>query len=514
MVRLLIVNKKDKIIGTETKEKCHRGNGVMHRGFSILVFNKKGQILISKRSKFKRLWPLFWDNTCSSHPLKDESYEEAGQKRLKKEFGFICNLKLIDKFSYQAQYKKSGSENELCALLIGIYNKGKIKPNPKEIAGWKWVDFKELKKDIKKNPQKYTPWLKIGLKIIKYKIPNINQDKRKLKSILVKFAKVVDPVIEKVVVSNVDKKFQKIVSYQTSTGGKRLRPALAIISCKMLGGKLKDVLYPAAGLEILHNYTLIVDDIIDNGNLRRGKPTTWFKFGKSIAQCIGINYSAAIFQTANRSKSSVLITELFTKTLKTLVDGEILDILFERAGRDEESYVVKNRYRKITEKDYFEMISKKTAVLFRTSCEIGGICVGAKEEKLNALRRYGFNLGMIFQITDDILDIFGKEREFKKKIGKDIEEKKEGNIIILLALKELSLADKNKFLKIMRKDKVNKKDIREAMKLIKKTNSRQKAYKLGKKFAQKAKNSLNVLPKNKWNTTLRELADFILEREK
>ena len=342
----------------------------------------------------------------------------------------------------------------------------------------------------------------------------MTQDLKELNLELERFTRIVNPVIERVLASGVDKRFQPIIKYPVSTGGKRLRPALAIMSCLMTGGKLKDVLYPAAGLEILHNYTLIVDDIIDDGRLRRGKPTCWFKFGQSIAQCIGIDYSAAIFQAANKAKKSVAMSELFARTIKTIVEGEILDILFERSGREVESYVVKNRYRKIKEKDYFEMISKKTSSLMAASCEAGGIIAGAREKELKALRKYGFNLGMVFQITDDILDIFGKEKKFKKKIGKDIEEKKEGNIVILLALKELRPAGRNKLLKIMRKNKVNSRDVRKAMKLIKKTNSRQRAYQLGKRFTLQAKAALEALPQNKWNNTLNCLTEFVFNRER
>jgi geranylgeranyl diphosphate synthase type I len=342
----------------------------------------------------------------------------------------------------------------------------------------------------------------------------MNNRQKKLISTLEKFTKIVDPVIKKVLILDVSKKFRPLVKYPISTGGKRIRPALAMISCLMLGGKLKDVLCPAAGLEILHNYTLIIDDIIDHDKLRRNKPTTWFKFGNSIAQCIGIDYAATIFQTANKSKKPVLISELFSKALKEVVEGEILDILFERAGRDEEPYVVKNRYRKIREKDYFEMISKKTAALFQASCEVGGICANAKKKGLGVLRRYGFNYGMVFQITDDILDIFGKEKKLGKKIGNDIEEGKRGNIIIPLVLRRLKITDKNKLLGILEKDKIGKQDIKEAMILINRTNSRQEAYKLAERFAEKAKDALAELPQNKWNNTLEALVDFTLKREK
>jgi len=342
----------------------------------------------------------------------------------------------------------------------------------------------------------------------------MSANQAQLNQMMAEFTKVIDPVIEKILVSNVDKKFQEIVKYPASTGGKRLRPALAIICCRLFGGNLKDVLYPAAGLEILHNYTLIVDDMIDNSVLRRGRPTTWSAFGNSIAQCVGIDYAATIFQSANTSKNPILISQLFAKTLKRLVEGEILDILFERSGRDDEPYVVENRFPKISEKDYFEMISKKTAALLQTSCEVGGICAEAKDQELEVLRKYGFNLGMIFQITDDILDIFGSEKKFQKKIGKDIEEKKEGNIVILYATKELKLPDKEELLGIMNQEKVGQKDIEKAVGLIKKTKSRERAYRLAQKFADEARSALETLPQNKWKATLNNLVDFILEREK
>ena len=168
MVKLIIVNKNDEKIGLEDNLKCHLGKGILHRAFSVFVFNNKNQLLIQKRSKLKLLWPLYWSNTCCSHPLDGELYEESGKKRLKEEMGFSCFLKIITKFYYQASYKNIGSENEIDTILIGKYN-GTIKPNSKEVADYKWIDIDELQKDIKKNPSKYTPWFKIALKLIKLK---------------------------------------------------------------------------------------------------------------------------------------------------------------------------------------------------------------------------------------------------------------------------------------------------------------------------------------------------------
>jgi geranylgeranyl diphosphate synthase type I len=334
-----------------------------------------------------------------------------------------------------------------------------------------------------------------------------------LELFLTKYSKMVEPEILRLLTSYVSREHHGLVKYQILAGGKRLRPALAIICCQMVGGTMKDILYPAAGLEILHNYTLIVDDIIDHSRLRRRKPTLWAKFGRSVAECIAVAYSAALFQAAGRAKNPIKVSELFVRTLKTIMDGEILDILFEQSGRVEEPYVVKNRYYNITEKNYFKMASKKTAVLFEICCQVGGIAACATKKQLSALRNYGFNLGMVFQITDDILDIFGKEKEFGKVIGGDIAERKLGNIVMLYALKELELADRKRFLRILRKEKINKSNIKEAVGIIKKTNSRQKAEILAKKFSEKAKIQLNYLPQNRWNKLLSEIADFILTRE-
>lgn len=337
---------------------------------------------------------------------------------------------------------------------------------------------------------------------------------KNLSFIFKKVTKIIDPKIKEILALSIDKKTQKLVNYQIEVGGKRLRPTLTILSCLTCGGKINDVLYPAAGLEILHNYSLIVDDIIDNSTLRRGKLTSWAKFGRSIAECIGIDYAAAAFQASNRSKKAIEISEIFSQTIKTVVEGEILDILFEQSGREYEKYVVENRYRKISQKDYLKMVSRKTAALFQTCSEVGGISAGAKKRELEALKNYGFNLGIAFQIKDDILDIFGEKKKFGKKIGKDIEERKLGNIVIFQALKELPQSKRKKVLAALRKKEIKDKDIKETIKIIKKTKAREKAFLLGEKYIQRAKENLKILPKNKWNEVLSDIADFVIERDK
>lgn len=162
MEKVILVDKDDRQIGLEEKVKSHMGDGVMHRAFSVFIFNSKGEFLLQRRSREKMLWPLYWTNTCCSHPREGEDYQEAGQRRLKEEMGFSCTLKPVGKFSYHAKYKDIGSESELCSVLMGTYD-GKVIPDPKEAAEYTWTNFQELQKDVAANPDKYTPWFKLEL---------------------------------------------------------------------------------------------------------------------------------------------------------------------------------------------------------------------------------------------------------------------------------------------------------------------------------------------------------------
>lgn len=162
MVEVVLVDEKDKEICLKDKVQAHLYDGILHRAFAILVFNSKGEILVTRRGADKMLWPLFWDNTCASHPLQKEGYVEAGERRLVEELGFTCTLEIADCFQYQEKYKDVGSENELCTILTGEYN-GEVHPVPTEIADYKWMSVQDLKTDMAEKPEIYTVWFKIAL---------------------------------------------------------------------------------------------------------------------------------------------------------------------------------------------------------------------------------------------------------------------------------------------------------------------------------------------------------------
>ncbi len=162
--QLILVDGKDNPLGFENKEKCHNGEGILHRAFSIFIFNDEKELLIQQRSKFKRLWPLYWSNACCSHPRQNETIEESTKRRLEEELGIFCDLKYLFKFQYQANYGEKGSENELCSVLIGKLKGKVVKPNPEEINDLKWINLGILEKSLKNNPQNYTPWFKLETK--------------------------------------------------------------------------------------------------------------------------------------------------------------------------------------------------------------------------------------------------------------------------------------------------------------------------------------------------------------
>lgn len=157
MEEIILVNSNDKELGHAEKYSCHKHPTKLHRAFSVFIFNEKKQMLITQRSSEKKTWPGFWSNACCSHPNKNEKIEDAAMRRVKQELGITVPLQYLFKFEYSASYDNEWGENELDHVFYGNHN-GPIKPHKEEIKDWKFVDVKELKKDMKNNPKKYTPW--------------------------------------------------------------------------------------------------------------------------------------------------------------------------------------------------------------------------------------------------------------------------------------------------------------------------------------------------------------------
>jgi isopentenyl-diphosphate delta-isomerase len=157
---LILVDPDDNVIGHGSKAACHDGDGVLHRAFSLFVFNDRGELLLQQRAADKRLWPGYWANSCCSHPRRGETMEQATQRRLQQELGMQCALDYVFKFEYQAEYEGLGSEHELCWVYVGR-TAAPVFANATEIAAWRFVAPDALDREIAKYPGRFTPWLKL-----------------------------------------------------------------------------------------------------------------------------------------------------------------------------------------------------------------------------------------------------------------------------------------------------------------------------------------------------------------
>lgn len=333
-----------------------------------------------------------------------------------------------------------------------------------------------------------------------YKIKREETNKQKINLFLKKITTDVNLAMKELLSAGANKEILPLLYYSLLHRKIKRQGILTVTCCKMLGGKLKDVLYPAAALELIYAAGLILDDIIDNDFFRQRKLTLWAKYGKPAAQCIALIYLSSAFQFGKKIKEMRKmrkIYEIFDQSLiKDASYGEILDTSFQK---NRGIYPKEKKDSKVIKK-YFEIARKKTGAIIQCCSEIGGICAGATQKQIKALKNYGLNLGMAIRILDDILDIFHENQE---EYGKDIRK----NVVILLASQEFSFSEKKEVEKIFLKEKITQTDIKKLLGMIKRTKAKEKAINLNENFIRKAKKSLTLLPQNEYNQILLKIAD-------
>ena len=285
-------------------------------------------------------------------------------------------------------------------------------------------------------------------------------------------------------------------------GGKRLRPYMVIRSCQILGGKISNAMPAASAVEMVHNFSLVHDDIMDNDEMRHGVPTVHKKYGMPIAILAGDVLFSKAYQVITDSKLSPnATTQLVSRLAKACVDiceGQLLDVKMA-----EEKKIP-------TQAEYITMIGKKTAALFDVSCAMGAICASNKTKDVSNLSSFGRNLGIAFQITDDLIGVMGDPKITKKPVGNDLREGKK-SLPILMAIKIAKGKDKKIILKAFGNSKISRNELNKAVEVIRTLGIEENVRKQALKYAEKAEKSLSKYS-GPAKTELISLLGFVVKR--
>jgi len=288
--------------------------------------------------------------------------------------------------------------------------------------------------------------------------------------------------------------------YLRASGGKRVRPALLLLSNFATGGEAskKNVIRLATVMEMLHTATLVHDDIIDNADVRRNRTSVNARFGNQSAVLMGDWLYMSAFETSLKERS-LEILDILTRLTRKMTEGELIQLTM--LGRSE-----------ITEDEYFDVLQRKTAFLFSACCEIGAILSGASQERQIALRDYGMNLGIAFQLADDVLDFVADEDVLGKAAGADLLEGKLTLPLILLVKKDAQVRkDLEKIMQDGDYSSVSREQLLEKLEASGTIDeTRRRAY----SYAEKARKNLDVLAKTEYRLALEDIPAYMIERNK
>ena len=294
------------------------------------------------------------------------------------------------------------------------------------------------------------------------------------------------------------------VRYILSIGGKRIRPALTLLACDMFAGSVDSALNPAIAIEIFHNFTLLHDDIMDRSELRRGNETVHIKWNENVAILSGDVMSILASSYMNGAPGAVLrnVNSVFHRTAMEVCEGQQMDMNFEKKLMVEEG-------------EYLRMIELKTAVLIAASLKIGAMLGGAAEKDAEQLYDFGRDLGVAFQLQDDLLDAYGDPEAFGKKPGMDIVDNKK-TILMITALRDADEEAKNSLIKWLNVKEFDPEEkVREVLGIFDSLNVRKKVEQITQDYYKTSVESLDKLntPKER-KSELYAFARYLMERER
>ena len=536
----LVVDENDKVIDSVSKIDCHRGKGIRHRAFSVLIFDSEDRLLMQQRSIEKITFPGIWANSCCSHPLdvENENGDEiegvihASKRKMFQELGIPEEISSswdynhIGRFEYSCRWDDEWIEHEIDHILI-VRASPELSINENEIMDTRWLTHEEINQMLEgENEWKNSiiaPWFRMIWKhYIKPHYPDmealINSNTPKiincgrlsinsksegleLKSALCKHK----IVVEKEIMKSMDKIRQKrlhgAMTHLFTGGGKRFRAILPRLVGEATGSAHEGHYTLGSSIEIIHNFTLVHDDIMDQDPIRRGLNAVHVEYDDATAINAGDAMLAVGFEILADSD------EISPENLKFLVQsiGEMVRRVAE--GQQEDFDFEQRDY--VSEEEYIAMIAGKTSAMFETCAETGAKLAGAESETVENMAEWGLKLGLCFQLMDDLIDITGDTETLGKPAGSDVVQGKK----TLIAIHALDSGnDLPAFSKVYGKGECTDEDLAKAVEELRNNGSIDYAMDRAMRYHSEAHSILDGLESSHALEVLRQLTDMQLTR--
>ncbi len=325
----------------------------------------------------------------------------------------------------------------------------------------------------------------------------LNKPHDQLANIFIDDMDAVDKLIKQRMASKEAPRIPEVTAHLIDAGGKRLRPMLTLAAAKMCGNKTPYHIHLAATVEFIHTATLLHDDVVDESQQRRGRPTANLLWDNQSSVLVGDYLFSRSFQLMVET-GNLRVLDILANASAKIAEGEVLQLT-----------VAQNL--NTSEDTYLKVIRGKTAALFEAACKVGGVISYADEKIIDALAAYGDALGISFQITDDLLDYAGESSDLGKSIGDDFRERKM-SLPLIKVLTKADQKEKNFWIRTIEKGDQQDDDLDHALELMIKHGALEEARKDALYWANKAKQAMNTLPESEIRNALMDLSDYVVRR--
>ncbi|DAC27498.1 MAG TPA: isopentenyl-diphosphate delta-isomerase [Candidatus Poseidoniales archaeon] len=545
---VIAVDELDNEIGKVSKVAAHYDAGQLHRAFSVLLFNQENKLLLQKRASHKVTFPNVWANSCCSHPLYSESERDlndamgvkrAAIRKLHQELGIdpqsisTDDFHFITKMMYSARMNHEWIEREIDHILI-IKADVELNINENEVSDVKWVSEEELESMLVSedlSDGEIAPWFRCIASIIMNqewwssvgdlaKMSSLSDNKihdmgdishmltyatgAGLSTSIMEVKPLVEKRISDSLCASKHSRLSDAMMHLIEGGGKRLRATLPWLVGKAVGDSHFGLLDVGAAIEIVHNFTLVHDDIMDDDDTRRGLNAVHIEYGLPTAINAGDAMLAIAFERLVGAKGldhkdvGAMVNRL-AWMVRRVSEGQQLDIEFEDRIA-------------VSEDDYFEMIEGKTAVMFLTCAEVGSRMAGADEETIQCMADWGLAVGLCFQLMDDLIDVLSDSDTLGKPAGSDLAQGKR-TLMVIHALAQNDSEDLNNLKSVLGKaEDATQDEIDLGLLALNNMGSVDYARKKAEMYHSKAHACLDRLPDSPAILALRELTDYQLKR--